>query len=206
MMHPPTARTGRRRRSEAGVLAVAVAVLATTALLALGGGGASSAAALFRWANGSGPPEPVVWTVMQLGNLLAVPVVALLAVAARRLGLAAALLVGGGAAYLLARVLKVLVDRGRPGELLADVALRGHADAGRGFPSGHAAVVVALACLVLPHVPPRWRWAVAAVALLVCLARIHVGAHLPLDVVGGAALGVACACAVLLTGRAPVRT
>ena len=46
----------------------------------------------------------------------------------------------------------------------------------------------------------------AGVALLVCVARVHVGAHLPLDVVGGAALGVACACAVLLTGRAPVRT
>ena len=43
-------------------------------------------------------------------------------------------------------------------------------------------------------------------AVLVCLARVHVGAHLPLDVVGGAALGATCACAVLLAGPARVRT
>jgi undecaprenyl-diphosphatase len=36
----------------------------------------------------------------------------------------------------------------------------------------------------------------------VCLARVHVGAHLPLDVVGGAALGVAVAGVVrLVVGR-----
>jgi membrane-associated phospholipid phosphatase len=42
----------------------------------------------------------------------------------------------------------------------------------------------------------------AALALTVCLARVHVGAHLPLDVVGGAGLGLAIAGGVrLLLGR-----
>ena len=189
-----------RRRGGAVALGIAVAVLGTTALVALGGAVPPWEEALFRWGNASGPPEPVVWTVMQLGNLLAVPAVVLLAVAVRRVRLAVELLVAGVTAYLLARVLKELVDRDRPAELLADVELRGAGDAGRGFPSGHAAVVAALAYLVLTRVPPRWRWAVAVVALLVCLARVHVGAHLPLDVAGGAALGVACASAVLLAG------
>ena len=36
-----------------------------------------------------------------------------------------------------------------------------------------------------------WRWIVVGAAGFVCLARMYVGAHLPLDVVGGAALGVA---------------
>ncbi len=36
----------------------------------------------------------------------------------------------------------------------------------------------------------------------VCLARVYVGAHLPLDVVGGAGLGLAVAgCVRLLIGR-----
>jgi undecaprenyl-diphosphatase len=157
---------------------------------------------VFWWGNAGGPPEELVWTVMQLGNLTAVPAVALVALVARRVRLAVELSVAGTTAYLLARVLKELVDRGRPAELLADVQLRGAADAGRGFPSGHAAVVTALACLVLPHLPARWRWTVAGTALLVCLARVQVGAHLPLDVVGGAAVGVACASAVLLGGGA----
>ncbi len=193
--------TAGRRSGAAVALAVAVAVLGATALLALDGVSAEEEE-VFRWANAGGPPEALVWTVMQLGNLAAVPLVALVAVVVRRLRLAVALAVGGSAAYLLARVLKELVDRGRPVELLSEVQLRGAADAGRGFPSGHAAVATALACLVLPQLPRRWRWAVAGTALLVCLARVHVGAHLPLDVVGGAAVGAACASAVLLGGGA----
>jgi undecaprenyl-diphosphatase len=39
----------------------------------------------------------------------------------------------------------------------------------------------------------------------VCLARVHVGAHLPLDVVGGAALGLAVAGAVRLALGHPRR-
>ena len=42
----------------------------------------------------------------------------------------------------------------------------------------------------------------APLPLVVCLARVHVGAHLPLDVVGGAGLGLAIAGGVrLLLGR-----
>jgi membrane-associated phospholipid phosphatase len=39
-------------------------------------------------------------------------------------------------------------------------------------------------------------------AVFVCVARVYVGAHLPLDVVGGAALGLAAGTGVrLLFGR-----
>jgi membrane-associated phospholipid phosphatase len=38
---------------------------------------------------------------------------------------------------------------------------------------------------------PRWgRWLVVAAVAAVFLARMYVGAHLPLDMVGGAALGL----------------
>ena len=188
-------------RTGAVALLVALVALLATALLAGGGDVPSWEETAFRWGNAGGPPQAVLWTVMQLGNLLAVPAAALGAAAARRTRLAVHLLVAGLAAYLLARLLKELVGRGRPGDLLAEVQLRGADDAGQGFPSGHAAVAVALACVLLPHVAGRWRWAVGAAALLVCLARVHVGAHLPLDVVGGAALGVACASAVLLVAE-----
>jgi membrane-associated phospholipid phosphatase len=35
------------------------------------------------------------------------------------------------------------------------------------------------------------RWVLVVLAALVGLGRVYVGAHLPLDVIGGAALGVA---------------
>ena len=195
-----------RRTPEVVGLLTGAAVLLATALLAATGGVPSWERALFRLLNGAAVPVALLWTLMQLGNVVAVPVGAVLAAAARRRRLAVELLLAGTCAYLAAKVLKVLVDRGRPADVLTDVHLRAGEDAGHGFPSGHAAVAVSLACVVLPRLGPRARQAVVAAAALVCLARVLVGAHLPLDVVGGAALGMGCAAALLLaSGRSRVR-
>jgi undecaprenyl-diphosphatase len=61
---------------------------------------------------------------------------------------------------------------------------------GLGFVSGHAAVSFALATVLAPSLPRSWRTAVFADAVLVGLARMYAGAHLPLDVVGGAGVGI----------------
>jgi undecaprenyl-diphosphatase len=156
-------------------------------------------AAVFRALNGVDVlPFALVWPVMQLGNLMVVPAAALLAAALRRWWLAAGLLVGGAATYLLAKVVKGIVVRGRPDDLLADVVIRGAEAHGRGFVSGHAAVATALVAVAWPRLGPRGRVLCAVLAAAVCLSRVHVGAHLPLDVVGGAGLGLAVAGLVLL--------
>jgi undecaprenyl-diphosphatase len=95
----------------------------------------------------------------------------------------------GTSAWLLAKLVKQLVIRGRPAELLTDVVLRGTPGTGHGYVSGHAATAAAIAAVVTPYLPKRFRIAVWVVAILVGIARIYVGAHLPLDVVGGAAMG-----------------
>jgi undecaprenyl-diphosphatase len=147
-------------------------------------------------------PFVVVWTVMQLGNLLAVPAVALAAALTRRWRLAAAALLAGAGTYELAKVVKRLVVRGRPGTLLPDVVVRGAEAHGLGFPSGHAAVVGALAAVAWPWLGRRGRAAAAVVAALVCLSRVYVGAHLPLDVAAGLGLGLAVGGLVrLVVGR-----
>jgi membrane-associated phospholipid phosphatase len=136
-------------------------------------------------------PFVVVWPVMQLGNVLIVPVTTLAAAAFRRWRLAAELLVAGTATYVLAKVVKGIWPRGRPDGLLSDVVIRGGDALGRGFVSGHAATLAALATVAWPWLGRRGRVAVVVLVAVVCLARVYVGAHLPLDVLGGAALGVA---------------
>jgi membrane-associated phospholipid phosphatase len=143
-----------------------------------------------------------VWAVMQLGNVAVIPIAALAAAIFRRFRLAVEILVGGLLAYWLAKVVKDQVGRGRPGALLEDVVLRDSSPFGLGYVSGHAAVVAMIATVTTPWLPPRWRWVPWVLAGAVCLARVYVGAHMPLDVLGGVALGVALGAAMrLLFGR-----
>ena len=57
--------------------------------------------------------------------------------------------------------------------------------------TGHAAVAVALGVGALPRLSPAGRVLILSAIPLVGLTRIYVGAHLPLDVAGGVALGLA---------------
>ncbi len=68
----------------------------------------------------------------------------------------------------------------------------------RGFPSGHAAVSATLTVIARPYVADGWGVSLAALSGFVPFARLYVGAHLPLDVVGGSALGLAIGSAVNL--------
>lgn len=146
---------------------------------------------------------PVLWPVMQLGTIGAVGVLAAVALAARRYRLARDLAVSGTIAYLLAIEVKSLIGRARPDALLNEVNLRSH-QGGLGFVSGHAAVAAALATAAAPWLPRPWRRVAWAAAVAVGVARVFVGAHLVLDVFGGAALGWTVGAALHLLWGAPV--
>jgi undecaprenyl-diphosphatase len=150
-------------------------------------------------------PFALVWAPMQLGNFLVVPVAVLAALAFRRWRLAAGLALAGAGVYALAKVVKHFVLRGRPSDLLDDVVVRGAAPHGLGFVSGHIAVVTALALVAWPWLPRWGRWAAGAAVAAVFLTRMYVGAHLPLDMVGGAALGVTVGALVRLLLGVPAR-
>jgi uncharacterized membrane protein YbhN (UPF0104 family)/membrane-associated phospholipid phosphatase len=144
-----------------------------------------------------------IWGVMQLGVIGAVPLVAGLALVTRRIRLAAYAALAGGTIYLVAKLVKAFVQRGRPQTLLDKVYIFDVPDRGLGYVSGHSAVAVALATVASPFLGRRARRIAWTLAALVCVARIYVGSHLPLDVLGGAALGWAAGALVLLVFGAP---
>ena len=88
--------------------------------------------------------------------------------------------------------------RPRPAALLPGTRCRGRPATGLGYLSGHAGVAVALGVAALPRFGVAGRAITAAIVPIVGLSRVYVGAHLPLDIVGGAALGLAVDAAVAL--------
>jgi membrane-associated phospholipid phosphatase len=132
---------------------------------------------------------PLVWIIMQAGNVLTVAVVSSIALVAGRVRLGVDLAVAGISAWLLATVIKEVVERSRPAEILEDVIVRSAPRAGHGYVSGHASVAAALAAVVTPYLSRRWKVVVWLVATIVAFGRVYVGAHLPLDVLGGMAMG-----------------
>jgi glycosyltransferase 2 family protein len=135
--------------------------------------------------------DPVLWAPMQLGSAVAPVGVAIgAAVLLRSWRPAAGALVAGLGGWWLAKGVKEAVDRGRPYALLEGLERRAGAPTdGLGFLSGHATVAFALAAVLSPYLTGTQRAAAYGLAGTVAFARVHVGAHFPLDVVAGGALG-----------------
>jgi undecaprenyl-diphosphatase len=152
-------------------------------------------AAVFHVINGLPDSIQAPMWLLQIPGILVLPlVVALAALLLRRYRLSAAIALTVPLKLLLERrVVKVLVERQRPGTSVSDAILRDASPTGLSFPSGHAILAFALAGLLAPYLGRVGRIVVYSVAALNAVARIYLGAHNPLDVVGGAGLGIAIA-------------
>jgi undecaprenyl-diphosphatase len=98
-------------------------------------------------------------------------------------------------ADLLSDLLKVIVDRPRPH--VSHLVAVPHSGS---FPSGHSATSFACAT-VLAALVPRAAVPAYVLAAAVAFSRLYVGVHYPLDVLAGAALGIATARPLLAAAR-----
>ena len=99
-------------------------------------------------------------------------------------------------ADLLSFALKAVIDADRPPLRHASPDPLVHVPTDHSFPSGHTATSFA-AALVLARAVPRRAWLFYVLAAAIGFSRIYVGVHYPLDVLGGALVGLLVATALL---------
>jgi membrane-associated phospholipid phosphatase len=186
-----------RVRRDVVVIVASLTVFAICAVVAADGQVGPVERAAFHAINGLPDWLYQPMLLFQYLGVLAMPlVVAVGALAFRRGRLAAALVLVVPLKLALERVVKLLVQRERPGTTVPDAILRGVHPAGLSFVSGHAIITFAIAGLLALVLPRRWAVLGFVLAALNAVARVYLGAHNPLDVVGGAAVGLAIAAAL----------
>jgi membrane-associated phospholipid phosphatase len=186
-----------RIRRDLVIIVASLAVFASCAVVAADGRVGPVERAAFHAVNGLPAWLYQPMLLFQYLGVLAMPlVVAVGALAFRRWRLAAALVLVVPLKLALERLVKLLVQRQRPGTTVPDAILRGVHPAGLSFVSGHAIITFAIAGLLGLVLPRRWGVVAFVLAGLNAVARVYLGAHNPLDVVGGAAVGLAIAAAL----------
>jgi len=129
----------------------------------------------------------------QIGNGFITLAIAIILFFTSERFLAYMIILGTLTLWLVVVLVKFLIHRSRPFVRLAQARVVGYRPLGRSFPSGHTCQVFFMATLIAQHFHASV-WVVFllyAVALLVGITRMYVGAHYPRDVLAGAILGTA---------------
>ena len=188
----------------AGLLAGVGAALFGASALVLKAGALGWDESLFRFLNDvpaalASVLTPLSYLFRPLGIVVVVVLAAVYVVARNRSIMPVATgAVAAAAAWALANLAKVIADRPRPYQAIAGAVLRQPPAHGTSFPSSHTAVTVAVVLALLPFLPRAMAGVAIGYAVLVGWSRVYLGVHYPLDILGGAGIGMAVGGAILL--------
>ena len=141
-------------------------------------------------------PAWLDWTMLgftQIGSAMAALAIGLILFFTSDRLVAYEFILGSITLWMVVELVKALVRRSRPSFHLTQARIVGLRAIGRSFPSGHTSQAFFTATLLAPYFHPGG-WVVFllyAMALLVGITRMYVGAHYPRDVLAGAILGSA---------------
>lgn len=194
---------GRQRRDSryVFVFVIAAVVLLLSTLQALSQGLFDSVERpVFQFINGLPPVlHNLMYLITQFGGLGSLLFWGGLAwyIINRRAALQVVL--AGWFGWIAAKILKDLVNRGRPETYFDTVNLfNAGSFGGYGFPSGHSTFAAACATVLYYQIPKTYRKYVLLIVFMVGFSRMYLGAHFPLDVVGGWALGALIGSTIML--------
>lgn len=134
--------------------------------------------------------KPYFYAITQLASGWAIMFVAILLWFKRHRILAYTVVMSSVFTFAVTEIVKVLVQRPRPPQVFSTIISRDGMAYGFGFPSGHAAISTLLCLLLWGLVPSSYRWVLILGVILVCISRIYLGVHSPLDIVGGICIGL----------------
>lgn len=176
-------------------------MIAVTYWWAVQPGAPDAQAPFVRWVND--PPEPL-GAMLAVTNTLFRPVtltvVALILLSwvmftargGSRWEVVRAMVISVALCEVIAQTLKRLADQPRPTASIPGLDVHGYPKDpyGNAYPSAHTSVAVGLVTALWPWLTWPQRVVGVAISALVAFNRMYIGAHWPVDVVGGVAIGL----------------
>lgn len=152
---------------------------------------------------------PILKVITTLGNggaiWIALAILLLAIPKTRKVGCMAALALIG-TLLINNMLLKNLVARTRPYEVIEGLTYIVKTPVDYSFPSGHAGCSFAVACIMFRRLPGRYGVPALVLAVLISLSRLYVGVHYPSDVLFGVISGIVISYMAEAVGKRILKT